>query len=160
MLGFPIRKYWSQRSLGSSSNHIAACNVLHRLTAPRDPPCALTSLTCKIMEPFCRQSENRSSSADHDNFKHWFVCFCLCSCQGTNVLHRRSCDLFCCATTLRSSCVLQALANLLRFASTFRLSCEKRSVSTNYFTEDLSALGSSLGCWLRCEDQKTRTWAF
>ena len=31
--------------LGGSPRHIAACNVLHRLLAPRHPPCTLSSLT-------------------------------------------------------------------------------------------------------------------
>src|SRR5213082_1520967 len=43
--GFPIRKSTDQSLFGSSPWLIAACNVLHRLLAPRHPPIALTNLT-------------------------------------------------------------------------------------------------------------------
>ena len=42
--GFPIRKSPDQRSLSTSPKLIAASHVLHRLLAPRHPPCALNSL--------------------------------------------------------------------------------------------------------------------
>ena len=44
MLGFPIRKSSDQRSVDSSPRHIAASHVLHRLSMPRHPPCALRHL--------------------------------------------------------------------------------------------------------------------
>ena len=44
MLGFPIRKSSDQRSVDSSPRHIAASHVLHRLSMPRHPPCALYNL--------------------------------------------------------------------------------------------------------------------
>ena len=44
MLGFPIRKSSDQRSVDSSPRHIAASHVLHRLSMPRHPPCALKHL--------------------------------------------------------------------------------------------------------------------
>jgi hypothetical protein len=42
--GFPIRTSPDQRSVGSSPRLIAASHVLHRLLAPRHPPCALCNL--------------------------------------------------------------------------------------------------------------------
>ena len=39
--GFPIRTPSDQRSIGNSPRPIAALHVLHRLTVPRHPPCAL-----------------------------------------------------------------------------------------------------------------------
>jgi hypothetical protein len=42
--GFPIRTSPDQRSLSTSPKLIAASHVLHRLLAPRHPPCALNSL--------------------------------------------------------------------------------------------------------------------
>ena len=44
MPGFPIRTSPDQRSVGSSPRLIAASHVLHRLLAPRHPPCALCNL--------------------------------------------------------------------------------------------------------------------
>ena len=43
--GFPIRKSTDQSSLSSSPWLIAASRVLHRLSAPKHPPCTLRSLT-------------------------------------------------------------------------------------------------------------------
>ena len=43
--GFPIRKSQDQSSVTSSPGHIAGSNVLHRLSTPRHPPCALDDLT-------------------------------------------------------------------------------------------------------------------
>ena len=45
--GFPIRKSPDQSLLSGSPKLIAASHVLHRLLAPRHPPCALSSLTNK-----------------------------------------------------------------------------------------------------------------
>ena len=42
--GFPIRKSPDQRSVSTSPGLIAAAHVLHRLLAPRHPPCALILL--------------------------------------------------------------------------------------------------------------------
>ena len=39
--GFPIRTSSDQRLVGSSPRHNAASHVLHRLSMPRHPPCAL-----------------------------------------------------------------------------------------------------------------------
>ncbi|ORB79032.1 hypothetical protein BST46_15980 [Mycobacterium timonense] len=44
VLGFPIRKSSDQCSVDSSPRHIAASHVLHRLSMPRHPPCALKHL--------------------------------------------------------------------------------------------------------------------
>src|SRR5204863_2574917 len=43
-VGFPIRKSRDQRSVSTSPRLIAAAHVLHRLSAPRHPPCALVLL--------------------------------------------------------------------------------------------------------------------
>lgn len=41
----PIRTFWSHRAFDRSIQTFAVYYVLHRLTAPRDPPCALTNST-------------------------------------------------------------------------------------------------------------------
>src|SRR5690349_12237494 len=46
-LGFPIRTSPDQRSVANSPGHIAGSHVLHRLSMPRHPPCALTNLQHK-----------------------------------------------------------------------------------------------------------------
>ena len=43
-VGFPIRKSRDQRLVSTSPALIAAAHVLHRLLAPRHPPCALVLL--------------------------------------------------------------------------------------------------------------------
>ena len=43
-LGSPIRTPPDQRSVANSPGHIAGSHVLHRLSMPRHPPCALSSL--------------------------------------------------------------------------------------------------------------------
>ena len=43
-IGFPIRKSRDQRLVSTSPALIAAAHVLHRLLAPRHPPCALVLL--------------------------------------------------------------------------------------------------------------------
>ena len=45
--GFPIRKSRDQRLVSTSPGLIAAAHVLHRLLAPRHPPCALVLLIRK-----------------------------------------------------------------------------------------------------------------
>src|SRR6266446_5262566 len=47
LAGFPIRKSRDQRSVSTSPGLIAAAHVLHRLLAPRHPPCALSLLIVK-----------------------------------------------------------------------------------------------------------------
>ena len=47
-LGCPIRRSSDQSLLSGSPKLIAASHVLHRLLAPRHPPCALSSLTTTI----------------------------------------------------------------------------------------------------------------
>jgi hypothetical protein len=42
--GYPIRTSSDPRSVDSSPRHIAASHVLHRLSMPRHPPCALKHL--------------------------------------------------------------------------------------------------------------------
>ena len=46
-VGFPIRKSRDQRLVSTSPRLIAAAHVLHRLLAPRHPPCALVLLIMK-----------------------------------------------------------------------------------------------------------------
>src|SRR5687768_6172378 len=47
-VGFPIRKSPDQRSVGSSPKLFAATHVLHRLSTPKHPPHALSSLLTPI----------------------------------------------------------------------------------------------------------------
>jgi hypothetical protein len=74
-VGFPIRKSPGQRLVSTSPGLIAAAHVLHRLLAPRHPPCALRSLDQKRTRvsslwsfqgargttPACRQTAARRS---------------------------------------------------------------------------------------------------
>ncbi len=46
-VGFPIRTSRDQRLVSTYSGLIAAAHVLHRLLAPRHPPCALSLLIVK-----------------------------------------------------------------------------------------------------------------
>src|SRR5712692_7199303 len=46
-VGFPIRRSRDQRLVSTSPGLIAAAHVLHRLLAPRHPPCALHLLIVK-----------------------------------------------------------------------------------------------------------------
>ncbi len=56
-LGFPIRTFPDQCSVGNSPELFAATHVLHRLSAPRHPPHALSSLLS-----FISLTANRTSS--------------------------------------------------------------------------------------------------
>ena len=56
--GFPIRTSQDQSSVTSSPGLIAGSNVLHRLSTPRHPPCALSSLTV----PTSTRSQGRERS--------------------------------------------------------------------------------------------------
>src|SRR2546423_7019769 len=72
LVGFPIRKSRDQRSVSTSSGLIAAAHVLHRLLAPRHPPCALSLLIvkntlCTAME-FSRCA--RRAAAQHEKAGH------------------------------------------------------------------------------------------
>jgi hypothetical protein len=63
-VGFPIRKSPDQRSVSTFPGLIAAAHVLHRLLAPRHPPCALILLirknTCHVAMEFSRCARERS----------------------------------------------------------------------------------------------------
>ena len=63
-VGFPIRKSPDQRSVSTSPGLIAAAHVLHRLLAPRHPPCALILLieknTCVSTMEFSRCTRTRA----------------------------------------------------------------------------------------------------
>src|SRR5437868_10436179 len=57
-VSFLIRKSWDRRMVSISPRLIAAAHVLHRLSAPRHPPCALVLLieknTCVAAMEFSR----------------------------------------------------------------------------------------------------------
>src|SRR6476619_1479481 len=58
-VGFPIRRSRGQRLVSTSPGLIAAAHVLHRLSAPRHPPCALVLLIekntcCDVAMEFSR----------------------------------------------------------------------------------------------------------
>jgi hypothetical protein len=55
--GFPIRKSPVISPACGSPKLIAACHVLHRLSLPRHPPCALSSLTIELTP--CSREPNR-----------------------------------------------------------------------------------------------------
>lgn len=54
--GFPIRTSSDPRSVDSSPRHNAASHVLHRLSVPRHPPCALKHLQHKT-EKYSRKNK-------------------------------------------------------------------------------------------------------
>src|SRR5580700_2177693 len=49
--GFPIRRSPVITPVCGLPKLIAACHVLHRLSLPRHPPCALSSLTIELTLP-------------------------------------------------------------------------------------------------------------
>ena len=59
--GCPIRKSQDQSSVTSSPGHIAGSNVLHRLSTPRHPPCALIHL----ITPTRFRQQRRHTSLHH-----------------------------------------------------------------------------------------------
>ena len=59
---FPHSEIPGSKLICSSPRLIAACHVLHRLSAPRHPPCTLSSLT--KLECICFGSTNLSSMPD------------------------------------------------------------------------------------------------
>ena len=71
-MGCPIRESWDQYLVGSYPRLIAASYALHRLPAPRHPPCALSNLTTiipvsRLFQPgltavWCRRQEPQSAS--------------------------------------------------------------------------------------------------
>ncbi len=63
--GFPIRTSSDPRSVDSSPRHNAASHVLHRLSVPRHPPCALKHLQHK--KP---KIELKNSEIAHQHNKH------------------------------------------------------------------------------------------
>src|ERR671924_513103 len=78
-VGFPIRRSRDQRLVSTSPALIAAAHVLHRLLAPRHPPCALVLLIekntlCAAMEfsrcapPFARslKTQQRDENIEVD----------------------------------------------------------------------------------------------
>src|SRR5262245_36269476 len=69
-VGFPIRKSPDQRMVSSFPGLIAAAHVLHRLLAPRHPPCALRHLTRKNTF-YCRYGvfKVRVGSSAHEKIR-------------------------------------------------------------------------------------------
>src|SRR5262249_39433362 len=65
-VGFPIRRSRDQRLVSTSPALIAAAHVLHRLLAPRHPPCALVLLiersTLSVATEFSRSTRNAASA--------------------------------------------------------------------------------------------------
>src|SRR3954451_18940620 len=73
-VGFPIRKSRDQRLVSTSPALIAAAHVLHRLLAPRHPPCALVLLIekntlCAAME--CSRCTPPNARAVSQNSAAW-----------------------------------------------------------------------------------------
>lgn len=64
-LGYPIRKPPDQRSVANSPGHIAGSHVLHRLSIPRHPPCALTNLPNKPPTHTTHTSRTKPTRAAH-----------------------------------------------------------------------------------------------
>ena len=60
--GFPIRTSSDPRSVDSSPRHIAASHVLHRLSMPRHPPCALQHL--QTQKPTISKNQNYTLSTN------------------------------------------------------------------------------------------------
>src|SRR5690606_41423447 len=69
--GYPIRTSSDHSSVGSSPRLIAASHVLHRPLVPRHPPCALHTLTTKMLAPTIQFSNNNPASKHtHSVFPH------------------------------------------------------------------------------------------
>lgn len=67
-----IRRSRLRRLFGSSTGLFAAFHVLHRLLAPRHPPCALSSLTTsipssRIYPPFGQQNDRTNPCGTEDS---------------------------------------------------------------------------------------------
>ena len=63
--GFPIRKSPVITPVCGSPKLIAACHVLHRLSLPRHPPCALSSLTIELTPAQEAASPRSSPKSTH-----------------------------------------------------------------------------------------------
>ena len=70
-VGFPIRTSRHHRLVSISTGLIAAAHVLHRLSAPRHPPCALVLLieknTCVATMEFSRCARARAPAKDRSS---------------------------------------------------------------------------------------------
>jgi hypothetical protein len=77
VLGFPIRTSSDQRSVDSSPRLIAASYVLHRLSMPRHPPCALKHLQHKKpkMSKNCTSTQHKT----HPQKRRHASCCVRCS---------------------------------------------------------------------------------
>ena len=91
--GFPIRRSPDQSLLSGSPKLIAASHALHRLLAPRHPPCALSSLTNMQEYPLRLHSPATRTDSRYSVVKDR---------EGPNVLRCRvSAEL----TSLRTPCI-------------------------------------------------------
>ena len=66
--GYPIRTSSDPRSVDNSPRHIAASHVLHRLSMPRHPPCALKHLQTQkptIKNQNCTKQTHHPPGAAH-----------------------------------------------------------------------------------------------
>ena len=66
--GFPIRKSPDQSLFNDSPKLIAVYRVLHRLSLPRHPPYALSSLTIKLTQRFVLASRLAVKPCEAWNF--------------------------------------------------------------------------------------------
>ena len=91
--GFPIRTSSDQSSLSSSPRLIAASHVLHRLSAPKHPPCTLYSLIPMFSMEFevrSHELHGHASRRSRSTLKESFGVTSLCCCQGwTTSIERR-----------------------------------------------------------------------
>src|SRR3954452_17869825 len=64
LVGFPHSGIFGSTPACGSPKLIAANHALHRLSTPRHPPCALSSLTIKPFAAFGLQGEGQGSTPD------------------------------------------------------------------------------------------------
>jgi hypothetical protein len=69
-LGFPIRTSPDQRSVANSPGHFAGSHVLHRLSMPRHPPCALTNLPHQTLNT-PQQTHTNTMRFEEDTPRTW-----------------------------------------------------------------------------------------
>ena len=86
-VGFPIRKSPGQSLFSGSPKLIAAYHVLHRLSLPRHPPYALSSLTIKKIKSIntaMSYSENhRINNTVDRTTSGFYLQITICNCQRT-----------------------------------------------------------------------------
>ena len=72
MPGYPIRTSSDPRSVDNSPRHIAASHVLHRLSMPRHPPCALHHL--QTQKPTIKNRKLHKTNTPPRRAAHSFRC--------------------------------------------------------------------------------------